>query len=159
LQRGQTQLASKRARDFLRLVIAAFATALAMQRHRHEYVDVVLQLAQRRKQQQRQGAAQRARTAVLQRLHVIVERRGVLERRHDGVHLPRAELPRAVVDRPGEPATGTGIAHPHERCGTDGAEPAARRPAARRATFDEQPVDEAVNHCRLRAVDSARHGL
>jgi hypothetical protein len=53
---------------------------------------------------ERERAAEPARAAVLQRMHVAVERRGIDERREHALDVPRPGPARAARDRPSEPA-------------------------------------------------------
>ena len=75
-----------------------------MQRHRHERVYVARRVAQRVDERERERAAEPARAAVLERVHVAVERGRIRERREHALDVPTASAARAARDRPRETA-------------------------------------------------------
>ena len=75
-----------------------------MQRHRHERVDVARGVAQLFDQGERQRAAEPARAAVLQSVHVAVERGRIDVRSPQALHVPSASAARTARDRPAEAA-------------------------------------------------------
>jgi hypothetical protein len=133
----QAQRSSHRARDFERLIEPALAQACPMERHREQRFLAGEGRAQRFGEQQTEGAAERAPAMVLEGLHVIVERRNVVERRHDGVDVPRRPPPRATRDGPREAAAAAGRNNAWPLGDADGTEAVARvLPTARANGWD-----------------------
>jgi hypothetical protein len=138
LEQRQGQLARDRARDLERLVVTALAQARRVQRHGHERIDLGTQRRERAGEQQPERAAERAGPAILQRVHVVIERCRIGVRRDERVHAPGRPAPRAARDGQSEAAGATGVAHAREVARAHGAEPARRWACARRARLDEQ---------------------
>jgi len=147
LDERHPKLTRERPADLARLVVAALATASAVQRHGHERVDVAATRRQRRREQQRERAAERAHAAVFQRVHVVLERRPIVKRRDHGRDGPTGPLQRAARGGRREPAARARAAHAREHLRAHGTEALARGPAAGGAAFDEQPISRKPEAC------------
>ena len=145
LEQRQAKLVRERPGELARLVVAALAAARAMQRHGHERVDVGARRRQRRREQQAERAAERPRAAVLERMHVVLERRRIVKRRDHGRDGPTGAPQRAARNGRREPAAHARAAYARELVRADGAKAPARGPAAGGAAFDEQCVPHPVN--------------
>ena len=153
LEQRQTELVRERPADLARLVVAALATASAVQRHGHERVDVAATRRQRRREQQRERAAERPHAAVFQRVHVVLERRAIVKRRNHGRDGPTRAAQGAARGGRREPAARTRAAHAREHLRANGTEALARGPAAGGAALDEQRISRKPR--RAPEVDSA----
>ena len=137
---------AERARDLGRLVEAALAKPPRVQWHRHERVDAAGRVAQVVDERKRERAAEPARAAVLQRVHVTVERCRVCERREHTFDVPRPSAPRAARDGSAEPAALASVGDAEQGCGTNGTEARARRLGAAGTDLEKQPLEHsAVN--------------
>jgi hypothetical protein len=80
-----SQAAPDVSRQLRRLIEAALGVAGGVQRHRHDHVDLVLQASRCEplRQQRAEHPAGREVTAILERMHQVIERCGIGERRVD----------------------------------------------------------------------------
>jgi len=147
LEQRHPKLARERPADLARLVVAALATARAVQRHGHERVDVAARRRQRRREQQCERAAERPRAAVFERVHVVLERRAIVKRRNHGRDGPTRAAQGAARGGRREPAARARAAHARKLVRAHGAEAVARGPAARGAAFDEQRISRKPEAC------------
>jgi len=137
-QRGDFQRMRQHACDLLRLVVAALVAARAMQRHRDERVELAAKARKLGDEQQRERSSHGPCAVVLERVHVVIERRTVRERRDDGVDIPRLLRARAMGHGPRKAAPRARVCDARKLCGAYAAEAAARGQAAGRAALGEQ---------------------